>query len=42
MQWNTLNYDEFIDDLMDVVNPEGFHNVYVVNDTDIKQVKAEF
>ena len=27
---------------MNVVSPEGFHDVYVVNDTDIKQVKANF
>jgi len=37
-----IDYDEYIDDLMDVVHPDGFNEMYVVNDTDIKQVKANF
>ena len=37
-----IEFDDFVGDLIDVVNPEGFHDVYVVNDTDIKQVKPNF
>jgi hypothetical protein len=37
-----IEFDDFVEDLIDVVNPEGFHDVYVVNDTDIKQVKPNF